>query len=90
MKEIDVNNKMQIDREVSGCKVHLTFEEPMNPTVVKNVIYTKKSPIEYNKDVQTYCTRKVIFLRYMKGFESNQNFFPCSKLFYCRIYNYHH
>ncbi len=71
MKEIDVNNKMQIDREVSGCKFHLAFEEPMNPTVVKNVIYTKKSPIEYNKDVQTYCTRKVIFLRYMKGFESN-------------------
>ena len=39
MKEIDVNDKMQIDREVSGCKVHLTFSEQANPTVVKNVIY---------------------------------------------------
>lgn len=39
MKEIDVNDKMQIDREVGGCKVHLTFEEQTNSTVVKNVIY---------------------------------------------------
>ncbi len=39
MKEMNRNNKIQIDREVGGCKVHITFEEQTNPTVVKNVIY---------------------------------------------------
>lgn len=39
MKEMNCNNKIQIDREIGGCIVHITFEEQTNPTVAKNVIY---------------------------------------------------
>ena len=40
MNEMNVNNQIQVDREIGECMVHLTFSEQNNPTVVKNVIYT--------------------------------------------------
>lgn len=40
MNEMNVNNQMQVDREIGECIIHLNFSEQNNPTVVKNVIYT--------------------------------------------------
>ena len=40
MNEMNVNNQMQVDREIGDCMVHLTFSDQNNSTVVKNVIYT--------------------------------------------------
>ncbi len=40
MKEMNVNNQIQVDREIGECMVHLTFSDQNNPTVVKNVLYT--------------------------------------------------
>ena len=40
MDEMNVNNQMQVDREIGECMIHLTFSDQNNPTVVKNVIYT--------------------------------------------------
>ena len=40
MNEMNVNNQIQVDREIGECIIHLNFSEQNNPTVVKNVIYT--------------------------------------------------
>lgn len=39
MKEMVVNNKIQVGREIEGCIVHLTFSDKNNPVIVKNILY---------------------------------------------------
>ena len=40
MNEMNVNNQIQVDREIGECMVHLTFSDRNNPVIVKNVLYT--------------------------------------------------
>ena len=40
MNEMNVNNQIQVDRKIGECMVHLTFSDPNNPVIVKNVLYT--------------------------------------------------
>ena len=40
MTEMNVNNQIQVDREIGECMVHLTFSDRNNPVIVKNVLYT--------------------------------------------------
>ena len=40
MKELNVNNQIQVDRKIGECMVHLTFSDRNNPVIVKNVLYT--------------------------------------------------
>ena len=40
MKEMNVNNQIQVDRKIGECMVHLTFSDQNNPVIVKNVLYT--------------------------------------------------
>ena len=40
MNEMNVNNQIQVDREIGECMVHLTFSDQNNPVIVKTVLYT--------------------------------------------------
>ncbi len=40
MNEMNVNHKLQVDREIGECMVHLTFSDQNNPVIVKTVLYT--------------------------------------------------